>query len=731
VSDPSSPARPEAAEPRSSDPSPRGGRAPSRWRSPLLWLGIAAGAYFAVAFVFSWVRALELQTTTWDFGLYQQALWSTAHGRAFYETADVETGGFQSLLQVHSVFLFYLLVPVYSAFPSNLTLFAAQAAVVALAAFPLYFLARDVTGSPRLALAAGVLFLAWAPTLTSNLYDFHPEAFLPVELFAIVFLWNRGRYGPGFAVAAVAFVTMELAPVLVFFVGIYFLFPSKTTATRWRSSLRTDGWRRAVASAMRTAARTPRMLASLGLLAASALAYGALLYVRESYLTATLGTQPLPFGGSGYVIGATPAALGLAWSNLAVGWEVKLSAWLLLLALLGFIPLLAPRALVFVAPWFVFTFFSSNLNYVTLGFQYGFVAGCGLMLAFVFGLPELERLRLAARHLAGTEGTGTPALDPRSAGRGPVRAHRGKRPLFLVAFAVLLVINIALTPVNPLADGSGAGYRFSYRIPPGYDSVRELADLIPPGAPVIATDNLFPFVANDENAYSFFWGPYNFLNLPFGPARLPDYVLVAENRTYAVPAWLAGALNDPSTYGVRGVVWSSIARAVLLYERGYAGPPTAFGPPPAPPSAYYGSELAAPGTSYVTSETGARFPEVVRSAPGALGPVWSGPGIDLPEGNYTVTLWLAAQAWTASIPPPSNAAVLAVTADAFGLPSLYNATFSFAALNSTGWVAASFSLDLRLPTVQLSVSGSALDPSATITLEYLSVETSTGASASN
>lgn len=699
-------------------------RSAHRWRSsPLAWLAVAVGLYFVVAFVFSWVRALEFQTTTWDFGLYQQAIWSTAHGRPFYETADVETGGFNSLLQVHSVFLFYLLVPLYSVAPSALTLFAVQAAAVAAAAFPLYFLARELTGSARLGLVSGIVYLAWAPTLTSNLYDFHPEAFLPVELFALVYFWNRQRYGAGLAIAAVAFVTMELAPVLVFFAGLYFLLPSRDTWTRWREELRRIGWGSIVSREFGRALRSKRVAASLVLLVSSVLAYGILLYLRETYLVASLGTQPLPFGGSGYVIGATPAALGLSWANLGIGLDTKLSAWVLLFALLGFVPLLAPRSLVFVAPWAVFTFFSSNLNYVALGFQYGFIAASGLLLAFVFGLVELDRLRRILVILSRTstrESASTTGGDGAGAGRG---RSRRPRAVLLAGLAALVVVNVALTPVNPLMDGQGTGsaYRFSYYIPPGYDSVRELTNLVPVGATVIATDNLFPLVANDLNAYSFFWGPYNFLNLPFDATHLPEYALIAENRSDTVPAWLATALYTPADYGVRGAVWSSIVHAVLLFEKGYAGPIATFGPAPPSPSTYYGSPLAVPGTSYVTSVAGTRFPQVVRSAPGAIGPMWAGPGLDLDPGNYTVTAWLSAQAWAPAFPPSGGSPVLSVGAIAFGLPYLYNRTVSFAAINSTTWVPVSFSLDLVSPTIEFSVFGSALDPSATITLEYLAV----------
>src|SRR5580698_7690161 len=93
-------------------------------RSPRAWLAVAVVASAVLTFVLANVRLLEFDTTTWDFGIYQQSLWSASHGGPFYEAADWETGGFGSFLQVHSAFVLYLLAPVYGAFPSPELLFA-------------------------------------------------------------------------------------------------------------------------------------------------------------------------------------------------------------------------------------------------------------------------------------------------------------------------------------------------------------------------------------------------------------------------------------------------------------------------------------------------------------------------------------------------------------------------------------------------------------------------------
>ncbi len=685
-------------------------RGPARWLGgirripPAAWLGVAIVAYFAASLALSWQRAVELQTTTWDLGLYQQALWSTAHGHPFFETADVETGGYHSLLQVHTVFLLYLLVPLYAAVPSELTLFAVQSAVVAAAAIPLYLLSRDLTRSSWLGLFAAVLFLAWTPTLSSNLYDFHPEAFLPLELFATVLFWERGRYLAGFAAATVGCLTFELAPVLLAFVGLFFLLPSGATLGRWTTSARTRRLRSQLGSDLRAAAANPRIQASLALVLVSVGAYLLLLDLRTTVLLSALGTTPLPAAPTGYVIGATPSALGLSVSYLGIGFFPKVTYWLLLLALLGFVPLLAPRALVLSLPWFVFTMFGANTNYVTLGFQYGFIAATGLLVAFCYGLPRARRVwqRLNV----------VPARDPARAVAAGLPRRRTRRLAhgLVIGATVLLAVNLALSPANPWMQnrGLGAAYRIAYGGGGGFAEVVALVGLIPAGAVVIASDNLFPLVANDLHAYSFFWTQNNLLALPFSPTDLPSYVLVAQNRTAAVPSWLAGVLYNSSAFGVRGVAWSSPAGTVLLFEAGYEGPLATFG---TPPSAGFTSN----GAALVNSEAGipatygnASMNSAAASAPGVVGTFLQGPWVSLSAGAYQVTLVVGAELAPGAGPVPENATAAWFGAEGFAQAQYFGATFTAGALEVPGGITVSYEVELLGPTIEFEVQGVAL-----------------------
>ncbi|MCI4372849.1 MAG: DUF2079 domain-containing protein [Thermoplasmata archaeon] len=695
-----------------------------RWlrrRTPRFWLASAIVVYFSVSLALSWLRATELLTTTWDQGIYQQALWSTAHGRPFYESADLETGGYRSLLQVHTVFLFYLLAPMYAAFPYQVTLFAVQSLVVAAAAVPLYLLGRDLTRSPWWGLVVPLVYLVWTPTLSSTLYDFHPEAFLPLELFTVVLLWERGRYRAGAIAVLVAFSTIELAPVLLLFVGVFFLAPNETTWRRWKTAARGRFPWTAWISDLRPALSSPRVQASVTLLVASLVVYFLLLYLRLDVLNVALGTETLPVAATGYVIGGTPSPLGLSWQNLWVGFDAKLTYWFLMLALLGFVPLLAPRALILSLPWFGFTMLSANTNYVELGFQYGFIVAASMMVAFAYGLPRA--VALAEAWAARPSGIGNPSATTSATGTSGW-SHRRRRAMFVAVAVVFVGANLAFSPINPLIQnqGLGSGYLLSYSPSAGYANVEKLAALIPAGASVIATDNLFPLVANDENAYSFSWVQDNFLAFPFNSSHLPQYVFLAQDRTPAVPAWLSGALYDASEFGVRGEVWFSTVGTVLLFDRGYDGPATAFGSPPSFPLVETGADLVDTEAGYVPASAGSGSSSLAASAPGVLGTIFYGPWTSLPAGNFTVTLLVNASP-IAGAPAPNGAEpTLWIGASAYAQAPYFGWSLTLLNFEPHGWTTVTIHLSLSAPTIEFAVQGVILGTNVQASLESFEID---------
>jgi uncharacterized membrane protein len=692
------------------------------------WLALALVAYFLASFAYSEFRALDFQTSTWDMGIYQQAIWSTSHGRPFYEAADYETGGFGTFLQVHSAYLLYGVVPIYGWWPDQGTLFAIQSAVVAAAAIPLYLLGRDVTGSDRLGLVSGVTYLAWAPTLGANLYDFHIESFLPIEIFAFVWLWNRGRYREGFLVAAVAFATMELTPVLLFAVGVFFLWPEGQDLRRLGRTLRAPGlWSSGLRSAYRWFVSSRRYLASAGLLLISLLAYYLGLLLRERYLSPLLGVPSFPTVDRGYVIGGNPGELGLLLQNLGTGLPTKVVTWVILLALLGFVPLLAPRALLLSVPWVAFTFLSANVNYVEIGWQYGFIEGAALLVAFVFGLNELARW-WRKRPAPG----GPPSPEPGNSlerGFGPFRRRllRSRGSMGWIAGAclvALLLINVAASPIDPSLDNLrslGGGYQLAIVGPAGYLEVQDLAGLIPRGAAVLASDNVFPFVANDLNAYSLFWQSNNGLLLPFNSTELPSFAFLSQSQTYAVPAWLSQSLYNQSEYGVRGIAWSTPAGAVMLFELGYRGATAEYSPPEVLDRTFSGARLGpqAGGASVPTRNTS--FPEVVQSLPGTTGPIWSVALGDLPAGRYQLTLAVEAHPEDPTDPPTSQTPAFFLNGYSFANPDWIADTLDYGAVSGPTWVEVRLSASLSEPAIDVVLEPYLSGPSVLLDFEYLEI----------
>jgi hypothetical protein len=242
---------------------------------------------------------------------------------------------------------------------------------------------------------------------------------------------------------------------------------------------------------------------------------------------------------------------------------------------------------------------------------------------------------------------------------------------------------------------------------------------------VLASDNLFPLVANDVNAYSFFWAQDPGLLLPFTAVNLPSFVFISQSSTSAIPSWLSVTLYNVSDYGVRGVAWSTPVGSVMLFERGFGGPSVEFGATPASDGTYFGSELSPGDDGYVTTLPGTTFPSVVVSSPESPGWVWSGPGSSLSAGTYTVSVHLRAWPTNPSRPPGPSEPVLTLDATAFGEPGFFEHTILFSTLAGSGWATVEDSFSISEPIIEFGVEGLSLTSAATVAVEYVSITEAT------
>ncbi len=726
-------------------PSAPSGRSPGRWWwRPRVWLALFVVVYFAFSFYSGIVSYYDFQTqNSTDAGIITQAFASTVHGHVppFYESYDCLVKARCSFLLVHPSFVLYAAVPFYAAWPSTITLFGLRAAVVALTGVPLYALTRRVTGSAgKGLLAVGLLYL-WAPGFSADTFSLHTETFLPIGLLTLAYLWETRRFRWGALVAVFTFLSIEVAPIFVFFLGLFFLYPTLKSVVRSGSTSSGSNRHRLRKSLRGLLDRSVAALHVLevrwtvGLMLASVAAFVALSLFTNWFGYALLGTFAPP--GHPGLTGLFHDNSGPATQSLATvftsGQSVATAEyWLLLIALLGCIPLLVPRAWLLIVPWMGWTFLTVSNRYTTMGHQYSWVAGAGLLVALAYGLREVPLESFRRGHREPRADVVPPSGRAPAAGRWPRASASGNRLLWGSALAVVLVANAVLLPVNPLLANSGLDrtdlfepdyFDHSLTIDPGFGNVEALVATVPRGATIVAPSVLFPVIANYPRAYVLAPGWENATgNLPFNASVFPQYVLVSSTSLGSLGKVLEPALENRSAYGMSAYVASTGAGLLMLFEKGFSGNVRAYGPPAAvggfnatPTS---GLRPAADGTwlENATSPTGS----VIQSAvAGKVGHVWTGPRVAIGSGNFTVTLDVRLTAGNGTLNPAATVLRLEVG----GFPTqVLNVTVPESDLSLDNWTELTFEFASPNPVVFLNADGFLEDPKATVQVASVSVE---------
>ncbi|MFK0265750.1 DUF2079 domain-containing protein [Streptomyces angustmyceticus] len=159
-------------------------------RAPRLDPYWTAGLFFAAYALLAVCRFRTLSTSSWDLGIFEQAIRGYAHFRA--PIVDLKGPG-TNILGDHFSPVLIVLAPLYRLFPSSLTLLIAQAALFAVSAIPVTRAAARTLGRvPGLAL--GLAYgTSWGVQKAVD-FDFHEIAFaLPLIAFALEAVL-RGRW---------------------------------------------------------------------------------------------------------------------------------------------------------------------------------------------------------------------------------------------------------------------------------------------------------------------------------------------------------------------------------------------------------------------------------------------------------------------------------------------------------------------------------------------------------
>lgn len=405
-----------------------------RWE---LLVGDTAARYTLAAITVAYVVLFTFASSLkyWWFGqghdlvLHEQAIWNTVHGRVFEITGFVRPG---RLFGYDPYLIELLVVPIYALLPSVHTLFAIQSLAIGLGGVAVFRIARDEGLAPVLALLAVLLFLALPTVQYTNL-----DAFRERSLGVCFFLWAmwafRRRHWRTFLVFLVLLIMCRLeAALFASCFGLYALLHKRRDRWAW----------------------TPLGL-GLGYFFIGNFVFVPLVNAGQpvSYVYEYFA----PLGNSMGEVLSTVLTRPLYTAETTLG--AADARYLVLLFLpLGFVPLLAPRELVFMLPIVGLNLLATKTQLADVRYWYSMLLAGPLILGTITGVRRLLELAGLAR-----------------------------RPL-LVAAPLLLCTMLAnwITP-NPLLS-----LLRHHEVPARRAVANELVAAIPPEARVAASSRIAP-----------------------------------------------------------------------------------------------------------------------------------------------------------------------------------------------------------------------------------------------
>ena len=186
---------------------------------------ILAGLIIVYAIYFvsvSFLRFDNFYTGRYDLGNMDQAVWNTVNGRIFQTSSDYFGNiGITSRLSSHADFILILLAPFYLIWDSPKMLLLLQAIILACGAIPLFLIAKKVLKNKNIALVFAFIFLVNPAVNFTNLYDFHPTVLATTFLLAAFYCLLSNKYGLFLLFAILSGLTKENIWIIISLIGGY------------------------------------------------------------------------------------------------------------------------------------------------------------------------------------------------------------------------------------------------------------------------------------------------------------------------------------------------------------------------------------------------------------------------------------------------------------------------------------------------------------------------------
>ena len=588
-----------------------------------LWAALRAKPYLVLLFaailiyglIFSYFTVLKhtlFQTSGWDLGVFDQALYTTLHnGELLYYTADLFLNPSGVYFAQHVSPILFLVLPFYAINASSVTLLVFKSFILAFAAFPLYFLAKELLENAKAGFIVAIIYLLYAPLHGANWFDFQPQIFLPLLFFSMFYFAIKSKWKLYFFTTVLAVMVEEHISMLVFLVALYLLITSKERPF-WKSL-----------TSFRTMTRN---LASVITMIFSGIYFFATGWIKSFFpinpqfidiykalhVFSVLGVKTNPLAYPLYAIFNPPRAF----DAILYDFPLKFLYLFLLFAPLLFFSLKSKVVLITV-PFLGLFLFSNFTAYYSVGSHYPLY-----VLAFIFiaALFALRRLQQAARI-----------------------------SILKTMLIVSMILTISVSPLSPLSapfvkEGllwyTSTGLESNEKI----SSLADLVHALPQNASVLTQNTVFPHVSNRPNAYA----------IPLSHViNDTKYVRSLINSSEFVLLDLSW-INDLNTNFVLNEITQNnsygayaLARNAILFKRGFQGEPL---------SAYYSEyevfsayrDLIKTSYTRTISDQSAVSERVLYCPRNSDGTFMYGPSYYLLQGSYEVTFTMKASGHNSS-----------------------------------------------------------------------------------
>ncbi len=529
------------------------------------------------------------KTYAWDLGIFTQSFWTTVNrGKLFYYTVELNVNPSGSFFGTHFSPILFLVLPIYAIFQSPYTLLVLQTIVLALGALPVYWIAKKALDDKLSAVGMAAAYLIYPAVQSVNCFDFHTEAFIPLFFLLTFYYISEQKWFKGLLFAVLTLSTIEFAPILIMFLAFYLILKdavNRIMTRQWMPFLR-------------------RLLFPIMLMIIAVAWFFLASYVVD--VVNPVKSTGLPgnwtyWGSSlsGVVVNIITHPLQ-ALAFMATPTDKVFYVFGLLAPLL-ILPVFSPEIL-FALPWLIAAPLSEYGFYYNLYFQYSAFAIGQLFIAAIFCIRRFSFLNHDKR-----------------------KNFKIQRVIISSILIASFLLSVAISPIGLPRLGARP-----VNITPHTNLVHDILNMVPGNASVATQNDIFPHVAQREDAYILTW--------PM-PMEV-DFILVdmKSSHFYSQSGFSSNvtveeALEKEVETGNYGLLAS--ADGILLFQKGYNGPLTLFDPR----KDVFGSDslFVLNNSKILGDPTSSSGKTIVHEAGDSLGVIWYGPYSYFFSGEYQAT----------------------------------------------------------------------------------------------